>query len=119
MRLQRLILGLSIAAILQSPVSAQQVVIAMTDCGKWLKAREAHDGSRVIIESYVNGMIDGMSLGSSVSIRGTGYEKYSSDQIFYWLDNYCRSNPLQQVAFGLGKFASEVTNNAYGKATDK
>jgi hypothetical protein len=119
MRVQRLILCLSIAAILQSPVSAAQLTISIVDCGEWLKAREAHDASLTTLKTYVNGLIDGMSLGSDISIRGIGYEKYTDDQIFYWLDNYCKANPLQAIAFGLEKFANEVTNNAYGKAADK
>jgi hypothetical protein len=115
MRVQRLILGLSIAAVLQSPVSGTPLTITIVDCGKWLKARDAHDASRTILETYVNGVIDGMTLGSDISIRGIGYVKYSDDQIFYWLDNYCKTNPLQIIAPGLEKFANEATNNAYAK----
>jgi hypothetical protein len=42
---------------------------------------------------------------------GTG--KPTKEQLFYWLDEYCRNNPLKDTSEAAAAFANQVTHDAY------
>ena len=83
------------------------------DCGLWLTARK-EDRSKTI-ESYVLGLVDGMALGSMKDIRsGLNGISVNREQLFFWMDEWCRKNPLKGASHGAFVFADERTGGAYG-----
>ena len=80
------------------------------DCGQWLQYRQA--GHSEVHEAYVVGLINGMSMGSGVSIWSEMGEP-TKEQAFYWLDEYCRTNPLELTSQAVAAFANQVTHDAY------
>jgi hypothetical protein len=80
------------------------------DCAQWLQYRQTKQSE--MHEAYVVGLINGMSMGSGVSIWSeTG--KPTKEQLFYWLDEYCRNNPLKDTSEAAAAFANQVTHDAY------
>jgi hypothetical protein len=98
---------------LSSAASAQVLMQGAIDCGRWINARTTNQS--VAFEHYILGHINGMSLGSEVSIWGQQNISVSKEQTYLWFDKYCRDNPLRQVVEGSIKFADEMTNGLYSK----
>jgi hypothetical protein len=101
-------------------INAQGVTVDTTvhpfgkvDCGSWLNARKADSSKN--IESYVLGLVDGMALGSMKNIRrGLNGISVNREQLFFWMDEWCRKNPLGTTSQGAFVFADERTGGAYG-----
>ena len=107
--------GLAISAALSGAYGAANLSIDIEggiDCGQWLQARQAQQSN--VYEGYVIGMLNGMSMGSGVSIwPGQPNQRV---QMFFWLDEYCRTSPLKNTLQALVDFANEVTNGGYSRA---
>lgn len=87
------------------------------DCGDWVEARNAQRSQ--IYEGVLVGLLNGMALGSGVEIwEGRGI-RMSRTQAFLWMDNYCRTNPLDIVTAGAVALANEKSNGAYRRAVNK
>ena len=75
------------------------------DCATWLDSRKNPESS-VALEHFSVGFLNGYAFGSHNNVWTTP-NKISSRQLFYWLDNYCRENPLEFVTSGLLKFIDD------------
>ncbi len=97
---------------------AQSIYVQGTiNCGLWLEARK--NNNSVHFEHYVLGFVNGLALGRNVDIwRAKGME-ISNEQLYYWMDNYCKNNPLKGVVIGAFDFANEMTNDEYRKKHPK
>src|SRR5277367_5309294 len=108
--LKRYLLAVTFGAAL-TPAHAGGVFAPLgPDCGQWLTARQARQSS--VYEGYVVGMLIGMSMGSGISIWGSPQSPVHQNQVFFWLDEYCRTNPLGNTMIALVVFANQVTDNA-------
>jgi hypothetical protein len=116
MRAERFLLSIAIVLTMTAPASPQ-IVMHAVDCGTWIKAREG--GNATHLEWYIIGLLDGMTAASNVSVRGTKANNYSDDQIFYWIDKYCKNKPLEILPNGMVDFADEVTNGTYSQTIKK
>jgi len=87
------------------------------DCGDWLKAREVQQSSPY--EAYVIGVVNGMAIGRLIDLWNFEGNSTSGNQVFYWLDNYCKKNPLKNVNSALFEFADERTDGAWRASTEK
>ena len=82
------------------------------DCGLWLKSRKTN--SAQYLETFLTGTVNGMAFGAWLEIwRGTDGVLVSSEQLFFWMDNWCQKNPLKNTAEGTVVFANERTNGAF------
>lgn len=87
------------------------VVEGLLDCGAWVKSRT--EGKSAIFEGYLVGFMNGLVLGSGTEFwRATG-AKVSQDQVFLWMDNYCREHPLADVVKGAIDLMNERTGYRY------
>lgn len=84
------------------------------DCGRWTKART--EQTSIALESYILGMANGLALGRRVDFWRYSDSNLSEDQVYYWLDNYCRENPLKSALTGLMVLFDEVTQGAFSRA---
>ena len=113
--LTRTLFVLSIALWSASQSAHGEGVLApKLDCGQWLDARQTKQSS--VYEAFVNGLLTGMSMGSGISLWGYPPNPVSQAQLFYWLDEYCRTNPLKTTLQAVAAFADEVSHNAYSRA---
>lgn len=69
------------------------------DCGLWVTARS--EQRSINMENYVVGTLNGLAIAHEVEFwRATG-TPVSQAAIFLWLDNYCRTNPLESLTIGI------------------
>ena len=63
------------------------------DCGEWVKQQS--DSNKAWVLGYLSG------INAAEPSRSDALSKVSSaDQIFLWMDNYCRANPLSYADTG-------------------
>lgn len=73
-----------------------ETVFGSKDCGEWI--RSPTDAKR----QWLIGYMSGLSIMHTLNDRKSDpLEKINSaDQIYLWMDNYCRKNPLNRVTLG-------------------
>jgi hypothetical protein len=100
-----------------SPVSGQTVMGAGTiSCGEWLRLRSFEGRAGNIKElaslyqaqAWVDGFVSGINS-SGIDILAS---RPDSAALYAWMDNYCRSNPLNFVGAGAMALANELQSRA-------
>lgn len=73
-----------------------------SSCGTWLQARAG--GTSHLYEQWVEGFISGnIEQYALTKNENVGFST-DSNGIFYWIDNYCRSNPADTLALAVQSF---------------
>jgi hypothetical protein len=75
---------------------------ANATCGKWLADRQS--GNYFSVGNWALGYLSGAAAFSQTL---NPLEGLDSDAVLYWIDNYCRSRPLDQFAVALRAFVDE------------
>jgi hypothetical protein len=76
-------------------------------CGSWVQERQVRDWPSVANELWLVGFLSGLAVGSNHEILA-GKDNPS---LFLWVDNYCRANPLKEVADAGFALATELVKN--------
>ncbi len=88
---------------LVSTVSAQ-TSFGQPDCGQWIKQLD------VAKKSWLLGFLTGFNqVWFGISTSDDLGKINSAQQIFVWMDNYCKANPLNRVGDGAEKLIFELT----------
>jgi hypothetical protein len=91
-----------IATALSNPTfAAPTTTFGVSDCGKWIKEpSEARKG-------WVLGFLSGLN---AIEAYKNSLSKVSSgEQIFLWMDNFCKANPLSDTLNGSIYLLIELT----------
>lgn len=98
--------------------NAQGIWIEGTaNCGLWLEGRSLKLAQN--LENYTLGMVNGLALGRMIDIWRAKGVTVSREQLFFWMDEYCRKNPLKGLVEGSHDFADEMTDGAFKKSQRK
>jgi hypothetical protein len=115
----RFILVLTLWATFQTAASAVTINAGST-CTEWSKTRQApysiYEGYN---EGFIVGTLNGMSIASGVSLWINQQIPISRDQVYSWMDDYCRKNPLSVLPEAIGVFANQISHNAYQQAVER
>ena len=87
------------------------------DCGMWIDARSKNNA--VALESFTVGLVNGLSIGSVLNIWSAKGVAVSQSQLNFWMDEYCKKNPLSGIFQGANVFADEMTNGKFSKQLKK
>ncbi len=82
------------------------------DCGTWVSARSGKTASN--LEHYLQGLLNGMAIGSGIEFWTAGGVAITAEQAFLWTDNYCRSTPLSTITIGATVLFKERTGHDFG-----
>lgn len=85
----------------------------LVDCGVWVQARQTQRAG--ILEGNLIGFINGLALGRGVDVWTSAGKRISREQAFLWMDNYCRTNPLESIWTGGYKLADEVSGGEFSR----
>jgi hypothetical protein len=89
-------------------------------CAEWLETRQApysiYEGYN---EGFIVGVLNGMSIASGVSLWRNPQGPLRHEQVYYWVDEYCRKYSLNDLMMALVAFAQEVSQGAYGQAVER
>jgi hypothetical protein len=92
----RLILAL--ALVLTTPLSVQsQTVFGMYDCGEWVN--QANNSKKGWLLGYMSGLNTLHDI-EVLKPKNPLDNINSANQIFLWMDNYCKTNPLKTIGEG-------------------
>ncbi len=98
--------------------NAQGILIEGTvNCGMWLEARSLKVAQNY--ENYTLGMVNGLALGRVIDIWRAKGVTVSREQLFFWMDEYCRKNPLKGIVEGSVDFSDEMTDGVFKKLQRK
>ena len=119
------LLGLAIFIGGTSGISAQQrttMGAGTLSCGQWLQNRSLaeHPGnSQELVATYqMDAWLDGYLSGTNVNVPNWPdifTSRPSSIAMYAWVDNYCRSNPLDRISAAANALLAELLSRAKGK----
>lgn len=75
---------------------------AKATCGKWLADRQS--GNAFSVSNWALGYLSGAA---TFSQNLNPLEGLDSDAVLYWIDNYCRSRPLDKFTVALAAFVNK------------
>lgn len=89
-----------IAIVVSSQTYAQSSNFDRSTCNDWIK------NSKINEKNWLLGFVQGLN---ATGITDNKQNKIkSADQIYLWMDNYCKTNPLATVVEGANKLADEL-----------
>ena len=81
------------------------------DCASWLQPE--HATREFMNKSWLVGYLSGLNLGFFVDKSRKPFDYFAgvtTGQIYLWMDNYCRANPLSNVMVGSSELFAEMSN---------
>lgn len=78
------------------------VIFGDFDCGGWVKANSPTS------RTWLLGYLSGVNFKAATKSTDPLDKINSADQIFLWMDNYCRANPLKTVQAGANELYREL-----------
>ena len=89
--------------------SSESPLRGVPNCGSWLKPD--NDFSALKNKAWLIGYLSGVNIGFRVE-KQRNFNYFSSgvtnDQIFLWMDKYCRENPLSTTAIGASDLYTDM-----------
>ena len=106
-----------------SPIYAQTIKGSGNDnCGEWLQLRQAIAAQRatesqvvtlVMEQSWIDGFVSGLN---ATSVYGVDLlASKPGEGMYAWVDNYCRSKPLNSVFDATLSLVTELRSHAQGR----
>lgn len=94
-------------AFVAAAVSANAATsFGMVDCGVWVKAQSGQD------RWWLGGYISGLNAALVTSGAPDPLDAISIQQLYLWVDNYCRANPLHNLSKAANTLYQELDANA-------
>lgn len=80
------------------------------DCGTWTKDRKNPQSVLTQINQvWVSGYVTALNIVLNQQIKVDVFGNIQSiEQIYMWIDNYCKANPLEDVGLGIFTLANEL-----------
>ncbi len=74
-----------------STESQAMVTFGDYDCGQWFTRK-------VVAQTWLLGYLSGLNVAYAKGDKDALDKANSADQIFLWMDNYCKAHPLEMVS---------------------
>lgn len=106
--MRHLIVSVLALVLFTEPAHAQAVWMeGKLGCDSWLNNRTSN--TALAAEHLAIGYLNGVSGATKRDFWKSGPSNaVSRDQVFLWLDDYCRTNPTKSAYDGLGKLFLEM-----------
>lgn len=106
MKIKQLLITLFFSCSLLPPVSGQPTsaltTIGEPNCGQWASRKREPD------KGWLLGYLSGASLWRVAKPKANFLKSVEAEQIFLWMDNYCRANPLSYLSDGADDLIFEL-----------
>lgn len=86
-------------------------LMGIADCGLWHQARSS--GGSKLFEHSIQGFVNGAAMATGIDIWNGGGVKTSPESAYLYIDNYCKSHPLESIWQASYAFINEKTNKAF------
>jgi len=102
---QKLVLFVFACSLMQPAFG--QATFGEPNCGQWVSRKREPD------KAWLLGYLSGVSLWQVARPKTDFLKQVSSvEQIFLWMDNYCKANPLSFLSDGGDRLVSELMGKA-------
>ena len=102
MKIKQLLILLVFACGLMPPASGQ-TTYGEPDCGQWVSKKREPD------KAWLLGYLSGASAWQTANSKADLLKQVgSAEQIFLWMDNYCKATPLGFLSDGATKLIVEL-----------
>lgn len=102
-------IAMLIGAVVPKDASAQ-TYWGTWSCSEWMH-RSKQKEIQYIMQSWVTGFLSGVNLINVVVVKKRdALSKFTQQQAFDWLDNYCKDKPLEDLAFAVLMLSSAMEN---------
>jgi anthranilate/para-aminobenzoate synthase component II len=94
-----------LAITLSNQTLAAAIGYGVVDCGKWVNGQSKtppNYNHRAWLAGFISGLNQDKWYEDALS------KTSSADQIFLWMDNYCKKNPLKEVNNGAYELMQEL-----------
>lgn len=108
MRLLHHVIAIAVLVLLICPTGQAQdsgTVIGESDCGQWIKGMR-----NPVYRAWLLGYVSGLNSGVGKQYGNPLGKISSAEQIYVWMDNYCRANPLRTLSQGAQTLYAELIN---------
>jgi hypothetical protein len=108
------LVGVTIAVAAANETAAQTVLGAGTaSCGEWLQFREnvMEKATLYQLEAWIDGFLSGTSRANAGRPDFLA-SKPSTVAMYAWVDNYCRSKPLDHITVAVEALIRELRSRA-------
>jgi len=102
MKIKQLFILCVFATSLVQSASGQQNTIGEPDCGQWISRKREPD------KAWLLGYLSGASSWQVATKANIVEQVGSVEQIYLWMDNYCKANPLSFLSDGGDKLIFEL-----------
>jgi hypothetical protein len=102
---------LAISAPIATATQPFITIEGQVDCGQWIKGET--EGLALALEHYLIGLLNGMVMGARIEFWHAGGVAVSREQVFLWMDNYCRREPFSDPVAGATVLMKERTGDAW------
>jgi len=97
----RYVIALWVLACCAQDALAEITVRGARSCGAWIEARTQGGISAFAAQDWVIGYLSGVAMASNFDFWGKqNVNSLDNQSAFLWMDNYCRANPLKNIADG-------------------
>lgn len=101
--------ALVLAACVATASSAQTyAVFGNRSCGTWLKEREDKSFGQTVMQNWLMGYLSGRSY----HLRGDPLRGLEGESAYLFLDNHCRSKPLDSLADAADALVAEMSRRS-------
>lgn len=102
--------ALMLAITVSTPTWAQPAKhFGVPDCGEWIAANSTHQ--KAWLMGYLSGMNSIQTLFPGSGPKNPLGHISSANQAYLWMDNWCKANPLKNVAEGAFSLFAELMEN--------
>ena len=101
---KRTVIFLLLTLIAISPAKAAVTIIGSPSCGGWTEGRVKKGAASLRIETWLIAYMSGMAVISNRDIL----LNIDNQSIYLWMDNWCRTNPLEGVSQGGSRLFHEL-----------
>ena len=104
-------LAIAVVALIWTQFTFANGVRGNPNCANWLQPENT--AAELRNKSWLVGYLSGVNIGLATDQRRKPFDYFSNvtnDQLFLWMDNYCRANPLSSVMTGSANLFVELSN---------
>lgn len=104
-----------ITLIVSSPVFAA-TTFGMPDCGQWFSGTQIQkQNSRAWVMGWLSGVNNSFNVDTAKGQIRPDFLKQirSADQIFLFVDNFCRANPLEDVSAAADQLMADLISKKH------
>jgi hypothetical protein len=110
--MKRLVVAFAVTLSCTGARSADWTSFGLIDCGQWVIAAGTNKSTyKTWLAGYLSGLNGGHNLWVNNKLDPLD-QLGSMDQAYVWMDNWCRTNPLEKLTHGGMVLYEELTTRA-------